>query len=234
MYTLFIVKKPTYNSVEIMTTPIRVLHIDDDPAFLTVSREILCDIDSTFKVDFVLTVEEAIDKLATQDYDVVVADYDLPQINGLDFLKTLRAQGNQLPFILFTGKGREEIAKQALNLGADSYINKSTNIDDTYRELSHDIHLLTERKKIEACINGYEKRYGTVFSNVNGNERIKTLFELLVREIEVMKMIANDLPFSKNDAELLTGFITDAIDRLHIVENEILRLKKFFAKEGIE
>lgn len=216
-----------------MTTSIRVLHVDDDPAFLTVSKEIRIGIDSTLKVEVVSTVEEAIDKLEAQSYDVVVSDYELPEINGLEFLKRLRAQGNRIPFILFTGKDKEEIAKQALTLGADCYVNKPGNIEDTYLELSHSIQLITEKHKIQVCIDGYEKRYGTLISNANDNERIKTLFELLVREIEVLKMMANDLPFSRNDAELLTGFITDAIDQLHLVESEIFRLKTFLTKEGI-
>ena len=217
-----------------MTTPIRVLHVDDDPAFLSVSKEILLGIDSALKVDFVLTVEEAFDRLETETYDVVVSDYELPEINGLEFLKRLRAQGNRVPFILFTGKGREEIAKQALNLGADCYVNKPGNIDDTYHELNRSIKLLTEKHKIQLCIDGYEKRYGTLIAGANDSERIKTLFELLVREIEVLKMMANDLPFCRNDAELVTGFITDAIDRLHVVEREVFRLKMFLTKEGIE
>jgi CheY-like chemotaxis protein len=207
--------------------------VNDDPAFLTVSKEIRIGIDSTLKVEVVSTVEEAIDKLEAQSYDVVVSDYELPEINGLEFLKRLRAQGNRIPFILFTGKDKEEIAKQALTLGADCYVNKPGNIEDTYLELSHSIQLITEKHKIQVCIDGYEKRYGTLISNANDNERIKTLFELLVREIEVLKMMANDLPFSRNDAELLTGFITDAIDQLHLVESEIFRLKTFLTKEGI-
>lgn len=217
-----------------LTTPIRVLHVDDDPAFLSVSKEILLGLDKSLKVDFVLTVEEAFDKLEADTYDVVISDYELPEINGLEFLKRLRAQGNRVPFILFTGKGREGIAKQALNLGANCYVDKPGNVEETYRELSRSIQVLTEKYKIQLCIDGYEKRYGTMISNGNDTERIKTLFELLVREIEVLKMMANDLPFSRNDAELLTGFVTDAIDRLHVVEREVFRLKVFLSKEGIE
>jgi DNA-binding response OmpR family regulator len=213
---------------------IRVLHIDDDPGFLSISKELLYGMDSNFKIDFVLNVEEAEQRLSTQDYDVVVADYDLPNENGLDFLQKLRKQGNELPFILFTGKGREEVAKQALSLGVDSYINKSVNIEASYGELSNDIRLLNQKRKAQLCLVGYEKRYAAIFS-ANENERIKTLFELLIAEIEVMKMMAHDFPYSRSDAELLTGFIADSIDRLRIVEKEIFRLKAFFAtKEGIE
>lgn len=188
---------------------------------------------TNFKIDFVLNAEEAEQKLVNQDYDVVVADYELPEINGLEFLQKLRKQGNELPFILFTGKGREEIAKQALSFGADRYVNKPGDVEEAFGELSNDIQTLNQKRKAQLCLMGYEKRYAAIFSG-DENERIKTLFELLVAEIEVMKMIANDFPYSKNDAELLTGFIADSIDRLKIVEKEIFRLKSFFAKQEIE
>jgi len=188
---------------------------------------------TNFQIDFVLNAEEAEQKLANQDYDVVVADYELPEINGLEFLQKLRKQGNELPFILFTGKGREEIAKQALSCGADGYVNKPGNVEEAFGELSNDIRALNQKRKAQLCLMGYEKRYAAIFSG-DENERIKTLFELLVAEIEVMKMIANDFPYTKNDAELLTGFIADSIDRLKIVEKEIFRIKSFFAKQEIE
>ena len=47
------------------------------------------------------------------NYDVVVSDYEMPQKDGLQFLKELREQNNEIPFILFTGKGREEVAIQS-------------------------------------------------------------------------------------------------------------------------
>lgn len=212
---------------------IRVLHIDDDPGFLSISKEILYGMNTNFKIDFVLNAEEAEQRLTTQDYDVVVADYELPNVNGLELLQKLRKQGNELPFILFTGKGREEIAKQALSYGADGYVNKPGNVEESFNGLSNDIRTVNQKRKAQLCLMGYEKRYAAIFSG-DENERIRTLFELLVAEIEVMKMIANDFPYSKNDAELLTGFIADAIDRLRIVEKEVFRLKAFFAKQEIE
>ena len=49
----------------------------------------------------------------------------MPIKNGLEFLKELRDQQSDIPFILFTGKGREDVAVKALNLGADRYVNKN-------------------------------------------------------------------------------------------------------------
>ena len=70
----------------------------------------LMDLESSFDIDNACCVDEAFKKLSTGNYDVVVSDYEMPQKNGLEFLKELREQNNNIPFILFTGKGREEVA----------------------------------------------------------------------------------------------------------------------------
>ena len=73
----------------------------------------LIDIVSSLDIDNVSSVDEAFMKLATGHYDVVVSDYEMPQKDGLEFLIELREQNNKIPFILFTGKGREEVAIQS-------------------------------------------------------------------------------------------------------------------------
>ena len=103
---------------------VRVLHVDDDLCLLEVSKQIL-SFENNFDIDNVTSVDEAIKKMEKEFYDAVVSDYEMPQKNGLDFLKELREQKNDIAFILFTGKGREDVAVKALNLGADSYINKN-------------------------------------------------------------------------------------------------------------
>lgn len=128
---------------------IRVLHVDDDSDFLEISKEILMTI-GTFEIDNALCVKDAFKKLANgKQYDVVVSDYEMPQKSGLDFLLELRQQKNAIPFVLFTGKGREEVAIKALNLGADGYYNKQGSPETVYGELSHGIQLAVARKQAE-------------------------------------------------------------------------------------
>jgi PAS domain S-box-containing protein len=73
----------------------------------------------------------------------------MPQKNGLEFLKELREKKNQIPFILFTGKGREEVAIKALNLGADGYFNKQGSPGTVYGELIHGLKAAVARRKAE-------------------------------------------------------------------------------------
>jgi DNA-binding NarL/FixJ family response regulator len=131
---------------------IRVLHVDDDALFLDISKQILMAMDARFEIDFASCVDDAFKKIGQQKYDVIVSDYEMPQINGLDFLKELKEQKSRLPFILFTGKGREEVAIKALNLGADGYFNKQGSPETVYGELAHGIKMIKQRKEAESAL----------------------------------------------------------------------------------
>jgi CheY-like chemotaxis protein len=124
---------------------LRILHVDDDQSVLEISKHLLMDM-GNFEVDSSLSVDEAFQKLAQHAYDVVVSDYEMPQKNGLDFLKALRLQKNEVAFILFTGKGSEEVAAKALNLGAEGYYNKEGFVETVYEELSFAIQMVVKRR----------------------------------------------------------------------------------------
>ncbi len=128
------------------TSPIHVLHVDDDPSILDITKQILMGMNCYFEVEQACCADEAFKKLASKNYDLVISDFEMPQKDGLQFLTELREQKNEIPFILFTGKGREEVAIKALNLGADAYINKQGNPETVYGELSHSIIRTMERK----------------------------------------------------------------------------------------
>ena len=137
---------------------IRVLHVDDDPSIREISKLILLDMGS-FEIEEACYVDEAFKKLSTGQYDVVVSDYEMPQKNGLDFLKELREQNNQIPFILFTGKGREEVVIKALNLGANRYVNKQGTPETVYAELASSITQTVEHARTQSFLRRSEERF---------------------------------------------------------------------------
>ncbi len=94
---------------------------------------------ANFEINNACSVNEGLGKLAVENYDVVVSDYEMPQKDGLEFLKELRDQNNEIPFIIFTGKSREEIAIKALNLGATRYFTKQGDPATVYGELTYGI-----------------------------------------------------------------------------------------------
>ena len=128
--------------------PIRILHVDDEPSFLKAAKQIL-EMQGAFHVEVALSVEEAIEKMKKKTYDAIVSGYMMPEKDGLEFLKELRDSGNTVPFIMFTGKGREEVAIRALNYGADQYVNKSGDPGTVYGELGHNIRQAVEKKRAE-------------------------------------------------------------------------------------
>ena len=130
---------------------IRVLHVDDDSSLLELSEQILVGM-GAFNIDHACSVDEALKKLASESYDLIVSDYEMPTKNGLEFLQELREQKNYIPFIMFTGKGREEVIIKALNLGADGYINKNGDPETVYFELSHAITATVEQKKSKSKV----------------------------------------------------------------------------------
>ena len=76
-------------------------------------------------VDAVPSGEAALDKLGTAQYDAVVSDYSMPDMNGIDLLRNARAKGFQNTFLIFTARGNEEIALDAILNGADHYLPKT-------------------------------------------------------------------------------------------------------------
>lgn len=139
-------------------TLIRVLHVDDEGGFLKAAKQIL-EMQGNFQVETASSVEEALEKIKNKTFDVIVSDYIMPGKDGLQFLKELRANGNNIPFIMFTGKGREEVTIIALNLGADRYFNKIGDPEAVYGELAHGIHHSVERKRAEEELRKSEMKY---------------------------------------------------------------------------
>jgi PAS domain S-box-containing protein len=143
---------------------ISILHIDDDVGSLTVSKEILESIGG-FMIDTTTAVDSAEEKLKVANYDAIVCDYQMPVKNGLEFLTELRGRKNNVPFILFTGRGREEVAIKALNLGADGYVNRQGDPETVYGELSHLVKSAVARKRAEEKVKESEEKYQTTFES---------------------------------------------------------------------
>ncbi|MEI6796235.1 MAG: response regulator, partial [Methanomassiliicoccales archaeon] len=97
--------------------------VDDEESLLDISRAYL-EFNQGFSTDIASSASEARDLLDLHEYDVVVSDYQMPQEDGIQFLRAIRAMGNNIPFILFTGRGREAMAIEALNSGASFYLQK--------------------------------------------------------------------------------------------------------------
>src|SRR3990170_957506 len=173
-------------------TLIRVLHVDDDADFLNTAKQIL-EMQSSFQVETARSVEEAKDKMKEKTFDVIVSDYVMPGKNGLEFLKELKDSGSNIPFIIFTGKGREEIAIKALNLGADAYFNKLGHPETVYGELAHGIRCTVKSKQAEQALKESEEKYHSLFANMlNGFAYCRMIFDEKDKPIDFVYLEVND------------------------------------------
>jgi PAS domain S-box-containing protein len=115
-----------------------ILYVDDESMLLELAKLFL-EKTGDFRVDTVTSATEALDKLAKTSYDCIISDYQMPVMDGIVFLKTFRSTGNVAPFIIFTGKGREEVVIEALNNGADFYLQKGGDPKSQFVELAHKV-----------------------------------------------------------------------------------------------
>ncbi|TKX41436.1 response regulator [Halorubrum sp. SD690R] len=101
---------------------IRVLHVDDQPDFAEMTTAFLERESDRFDTETVSSASEGLNRLAESTFDCVISDYEMPGQNGVEFLRAVREEWPDLPFILFTGKGSETVASDATSAGVTDYL----------------------------------------------------------------------------------------------------------------
>ncbi|MFB6211531.1 MAG: response regulator [Halobacteriales archaeon] len=133
-----------------MDTSIHLLHVDDDPEFADVVATFLERTDDRLTVTTATSGTDGLARLDDHDFDGIISDYDMPGQSGIQFLEAVRASYPDLPFVLYTGKGSEEIASDAISAGVTDYMQKQSGTDQ-YQLLARRItnavehHRATER-----------------------------------------------------------------------------------------
>lgn len=102
-------------------------------------------------------------------------------MDDIQFLTEVRARFGQIPFILFTGRGREEIVIQAINCGVDFYIQKGGDSSAQFAELAHEVRQATSRKKAEDSLRKSEEDYRHLIEH--SDEAIVIMQDGLLRRV---------------------------------------------------
>jgi PAS domain S-box-containing protein len=134
-----------------------ILYVDDEPGLLEIGKLFL-ERSGQFSVDISTSAPEALAMLDSKHYDAIISDYHMPGMDGIEFLKKVRASGNTIPFIMLTGRSREEIVIQALNEGADFYLQKGGKLVSQFTELAHQIRHAVQQRWADASICDFERR----------------------------------------------------------------------------
>jgi len=142
-----------------MADAVRVLYVDDEPGLLELVRTFL-EGSGGFSVDTVRSVPAALAVLRGRTYDAIVSDFQMPEMDGMEFLKSVRASGTTVPFIFFTGRSSEEVAIDAINNGADFYLRKGSEPETLFAELKQRILDAVRQKKTRTAPAGMGERSG--------------------------------------------------------------------------
>ena len=102
----------------------KILFVDDDVEFLKSAKQCL-KLQSNFDIESAFSADEAMEKMRKKRPDVIVCDIQMPLTDGFEFLKTLRENDKEVPFIVFTVTEDKETALKAFNLGANGFVGKS-------------------------------------------------------------------------------------------------------------
>ncbi|GAB6862197.1 hypothetical protein JCM17092_22860 [Haloplanus litoreus] len=163
--------------------------------------------DDRLAVDAVTDANEALDRLDAGTVDCVVSDYDMPGRNGIEFLEAVRETDPTLPFILFTGKGSEAVASDAISAGVTDYLQKESGTDQ-YTVLANRITNAVKHDRSQRLVERSENRL---------REIIDSLPHLLfVVDEEGTYLLANEVLATFHDttvAALEGSNVVDVLDR---------------------
>jgi PAS domain S-box-containing protein len=204
---------------------ISVLYVDDETGLGEITRLFL-ERTGDFCVDTAGSATEALEKMQGTAYDGIVSDYQMPAMDGIAFLKEVRSRYGDLPFILFTGKGREDVVIDAIDNGVDFYLQKGGDPESQFAELAHKIKKTVERRRALENLRKSEEKYRELVENANNiilkfdksgnitffNEFAQHFFGYSPEEIIGKSVMGTIVPVTESGSERdLSRMITDII-----------------------
>jgi len=160
----------------------RVLVIEDDTTLGHALQEFLAD--QGYAVDWLADGDKASGALAGQPYDLLLLDLNLPGRSGLDILRQLRQDGNQIPVLIVTARDGLDDRVAGLDAGADDYVTKPFDLP----ELAARVRAFGRRRAGQAqpLIEAGQLVFDTVGREVRANGQ---RLSLSVRELSVLEML---------------------------------------------
>jgi DNA-binding response OmpR family regulator len=203
-----------------------ILLVEDDPDItrllnLHFSRQ-------PFKFTSCFTGEEAIDKISNEDFDLIMLDVTLPDINGMDLCKKLRESNVKTPIMMLTARSDEKDKVLAMELGADDYMTKPFGIF----ELTQRIQSLLRRGDKKSGTEATKQEHFFFKDLIIDFDKRKVLIrgellKLTDKEFDILALLASQpgKTFSRNDLLIeiwgaaFTGYeynITSHINKLRL------------------
>ena len=99
-----------------------ILVVDDDPDSRDILKRFL--IPTEYKVETVKNGKEAVERLKCANFDLVLTDFEMPEMDGLALLSFVKSRYPDIPVILVTGRASGKTKKEALEIGAEGVLSK--------------------------------------------------------------------------------------------------------------
>lgn len=112
----------------------RILVVDDEDILIRCYRRILEN--SGYQVDYVTSGREALERIEAAPFDLVILDYLMPEMNGMETLQRIRERQADIRIIMVTGLDKIETQKRARELGVFGYLAKPFDPDDLKRAVA--------------------------------------------------------------------------------------------------
>ncbi len=175
-----------------------MLHVDDSTSFVDLTADYLRRESDRFEMTGAAGPGAGLSEL-DDDTDCVVSDYEMPGRDGLEFLESVRADYPDLPFVLFTGKGSEEVASEAISAGVTDYMRKQPG-SERFELLANRIENAVEAFRAHRHLEQRNRRLETLISNLPG--------------MVYRCRNAPDWPmeYVEGECESLTGYAADTIE----------------------
>jgi len=204
-----------------------LLYVDDEEELLDLGR-IYLERGGEFSVVTAGSAVKGLAHLTSHPVDLIISDYQMPDVDGLAFLKIVREKYPEIPFILFTGRGREEVVIEAINNGADFYLQKGGDPKSQFAELKHKILTAIERRSAINALRESQQRLSDIIDflpdatfaiDIRGhviawNKAIEEMTGVLAPEILGKGDYAYALPFYETRRPLLIDLIVKSPEEI--------------------
>ena len=150
--------------------PLRILVVEDDELDRRAVRRFLQQCGIATVADEATSAEETLRRIGSSDYDCVLLDYYIPGVNGLALFQKIRDLEANMPVVIFTGRGDEDIAVELMKAGAADYLPKaSLTAERLASSLRHSMELLraeVARRRAEEKLRAEEARFRTLANTI--------------------------------------------------------------------
>jgi len=157
-----------------MASSTRLLVVDDDPSLADLMANQLSELREEFSIRVETDPNDALDAVETGNFDCVLSDYHMPEMDGLELLRYVREMEHGIPFILFTSRGSEQIASEAVSEGVTDYFRKRRGTEQ-WEVLANRIENAAARYRAEESVKDRERAL---------NELARTVIDSVLTPVE--------------------------------------------------